>query len=143
VTKYCKTPPYVIARPSLQYINLRNFRDRKPILLLFTDGVDHLVSGGFDSKVTPCREELSIIVGSLLGDKVGSLVEDILGHGVETRWHGCDDNRAIEILGNLLGGTDIGRLSMTMDPAIISDADDAEFYIDDASIIICDVLKSA
>jgi pyruvate dehydrogenase phosphatase len=82
-------------------------------------------------------------VGSLLGDKVGSLVADILGHGVETKWHGCNDNRAIEILGNLLGGTDIGRLLMTMDPAIIPDADDAEFYIDNTSIIICDVLKSA
>jgi pyruvate dehydrogenase phosphatase len=142
VAKYSKTPPYVIARPGLQYINLQSFRDRNPILILFTDGVDNLVSGAFDFNATPRKEDPSAVVGALLGDKVSSSVESILGHGVESKWHGCDGNRAIEILGNLLGGTDIERLSMKMDPTIISDADDAEFYIDDTSIIVCDIFHS-
>jgi hypothetical protein len=51
-----------------------------------------------------------------------------------------DGNRAIEVFGNRLGGTDIGRLSMSMDPAILSDGEDAQFFIDDAaSIIVCDI----
>jgi pyruvate dehydrogenase phosphatase len=142
IAKYSKTPPYVIARPGLRYINLQSFRDRNPILILFTDGVNNLVSGAFDFNATPRKEDPSAVVGALLGDKVSSSVESILGHGVESKWHGCDGNRAIEILGNLLGGTDIERLSMKMDPTIISDADDAEFYIDDTSIIICDIFHS-
>jgi pyruvate dehydrogenase phosphatase len=77
-------------------------------------------------------------VGALLGDNIGSDMAGILGHGIESKWHECDGNRAVEVLGNLLGGTDIERLSMTMDPAIISDA---EFYIDDTSIIVCDIFK--
>ena len=141
ITKYSKTPPYVIAKPSLKYINLEPFRDRNPILLLFTDGVDNLVSGDWDSKATPHKEDPSDVVGALLGDKVGLRVESILGHKVEPRWHECYGNRAIEVLGNLLGGTDVRRLSMTMDPATLSDAD-AEIYIDDTSIIICDIFKA-
>jgi pyruvate dehydrogenase phosphatase len=143
VTKHSKTPPYVIAKPSLRYIDLQPFRARNPILLLFTDGVDNLVSGRFVfHPATPCTEEPSAIVGALLGDKVGSHVEATLGHGVESKWRGCDSNRAIEVLGNLLGGTDTGRLSQTMDPTMLSNADDAEFYIDDTSIIFCDVFNA-
>jgi hypothetical protein len=52
-------------------------------------------------------------VGALLGDKIDSRVEQILGHGVESRWYGCDGNTAIEVPGNLLGGTDVERLLMT------------------------------
>jgi pyruvate dehydrogenase phosphatase len=143
VTKHSKTPPYVIAKPTLRYVDLQPFRARNPILLLFTDGVDNLVSGKFVfHQETPCTEEPSVVVGALLGDKVGSHVGAILGHGVESKWRGCDSNRAVEVLGNLLGGTDTGRLSKTMDPAILSNADDAEFYIDDTSIIVCDVFNT-
>ena len=82
-----------------------------------------------------------MVVGTLLGDNVGSHVEGILGHGVESRWHGCDGNRAIEVLGNLLGGTNVDRLSMTMDPAVLSRGRNAKFHIDDTSIIVCDIFK--
>ena len=142
ITKYNKTPPYVIAKPNLRYINLQSFRDRSPMLLLFTDGVDNIVSGDFDFKLTPRKEDSSDVVSALLGDRIGSRVRDILGHGVESRWPGCDGNRAIEVLGNLLGGTDVGRLSMSMDPAILSRGEDAQFYIDDTSIIICDIFQA-
>ena len=139
ITKYSKTPPYVITKPSLRYINLKPFWDCNPLLLLFMDGVDNIVSGEFDFMLMPHKEDLSDVVCTLLGDKIGTCVEDILGHGVESRWSGCDGNRAIEVLGNLLGGTDTGRLSMTMDLAIFSWGEDAQFYIDDTSIIVCDI----
>jgi pyruvate dehydrogenase phosphatase len=142
ITKYSKTPPYVIAKPSLRYINLQPFRERNPILLLFTDGVDNLVSGTFDSKAMPRKDDPSDVVGALLGDKVGSRVKGILGHEVEPRWHGCNGNRAIEVLGNLLGGTDVGRLSETMNPPTFTDANAAEIYIDDTSIIVCDISRA-
>lgn len=48
MTKYSnRTPPYIIATPSLRYVDLQPFRACKPVLLLFTDGVDNLVSGRF------------------------------------------------------------------------------------------------
>jgi pyruvate dehydrogenase phosphatase len=112
------------------------------MLLLFTDGVDNIVSGEFDFTLTPRKEDPSDVVGALLGDQIGTRVEDILGHGVESRWSGCDGNRVIEVLGNLLGGTDAGRLSMSMDPAILSRGEDTQFYIDDTSIIVCDILTA-
>ena len=141
MTKYSKTPPYIIARPSLRYLDLNPFRARHPILILFTDGVDNLVSGRFVFQSTPRKEEPSAVVGALLGDEVGLQVEGILGHRVEHGWQGCDGNRAIEVLGNLLGGTDIQRLSMTMDLELLSDTDDTRFYIDDTSIIVCDIFS--
>ena len=141
MTKYSRTPPYVIPTPSLCYVDLQLFRARNFILLLFTDGVDNLASGRFNAKAVPRKGDPSALVGALLGDNIGSDMAGILGHGIESKWHECDGNRAVEVLGNLLGGTDIERLSMTMDPAIISDADDAEFYIDDTSIIVCDIFK--
>jgi pyruvate dehydrogenase phosphatase len=71
-------------------------------------------------------------------------VEGFLGHGVEPRWDGCDGNGAIEVLGNLLGGTDTRTLSMTMDLAVpLSDGNNADFYIDDTSIIVCDIFELA
>jgi pyruvate dehydrogenase phosphatase len=72
------------------------------------------------------------VVGGLLGDKVGL-------H--ESKWHRCDGNRVIEVLGNPLGGTDVRRLTMAMNPEILSDADDPEFYIDDTSILFCDIFR--
>ena len=92
--------------------------------------------------MTPCTEEPSVVVGALLSDRIGPQVEGLLGHGVEPGWHGCDGNRAIEVLGNLLGGSDTRKLSMTMDPAVLSDANDADFYIDDTSIIVCDIFQT-
>ena len=60
-----------------------------------------------------------------------------------TEWNPneIDGNRVIGVLGELLGGTDIGRLSMTVDPAILYNADDAKFYIDDTSVIVRDIFK--
>jgi pyruvate dehydrogenase phosphatase len=88
-------------------------------------------------------EEPSAVLGALLGDQIGPGVEFILGHGAESRWRGCAGNRAVEVLGNLLGGTNIERLSMAMDPTMLSNDDLAEFYIDDTSLIVCDIFKGS
>ena len=142
ITKHSKTPPYLIAKPDVKYIDLQDFRNRNPILLLFTDGIDLLASGGFDGKAVRRKDEPSAIVGALLSEQDEQRLAGILGHGVKSKWYEGDGNKAIEILGNLLGGTDAGQLAMTMDPEIISAADDAEFYIDDTSLIVYDVFKS-
>jgi pyruvate dehydrogenase phosphatase len=143
VTKNSRSPPYLIAKPAVKYVDLQLYRNRNPIVLLFSDGVDGLVSGTFVfHPSSPSDEEPSNVVGALLADKIPPSVESILGPGVESRWRGCDGNRAIEVLGNLLGGTDFRRVSMTLDPERLSNADDAEFYIDDTSIIVWDVFKA-
>jgi pyruvate dehydrogenase phosphatase len=142
ITKHSKTPPYLIAKPDLKYINLQHFRNRNPILLLFTDGIDLLASGGFDAKATRRKDDPSAVVGALLSEQDEQRLEGILGHGAKSKWYEGDGNRAIEILGDLLGGTDAGKLAMTMDPEIISAADNAEFYVDDTSLIVYDIFKS-
>jgi pyruvate dehydrogenase phosphatase len=127
----------------VKYIDLKPFRDRDPVLLLFSDGIDNLVDGCvvFHPGAS-CKEPPSAVVGALLGKKIDPRMENILGHQVESRWDGCGGNRAIEVLGNLLGGTDVERLLMTTDPPPLPDPDYADFYIDDTSIIICDLSHS-
>jgi pyruvate dehydrogenase phosphatase len=143
VTKHSQISSYIISKPSLRYVYLKPFRNCHAILILFTDGVDNLVSGRFVFQAVPRKGEPSAVVGSLLGGKVGLHVEGILGHGIEPKWRVCDGNRAIEVLGNLLGGTDIRRLSTTMNPEILSDIDDAKFYTDDTSMIDWVIFKAA
>jgi pyruvate dehydrogenase phosphatase len=90
------------------------------MLLLFVDGVGNIFSGEFDFKLMPHKEDPSDLEGALLGDQTKLHVKDILGYGVESKMLGYNGNRTIEVLGNLLGDTDIGRLSMNMDLAILS-----------------------
>src|ERR1700734_340781 len=111
------------------------------MLLLFVNGIGNIFSGEFDFKLMPDKEDLSDLVGVLLGDQIRLHVEDVLGHGVESKIPGCNGNRTIEVLNNLLGGTNIGRLLISMDLAILSQGEGTQFYIDDTSIIVCDIFK--
>ena len=106
------------------------------------DGIDLLALGGFDGKAVRHKDELSAIVGALLSEQDEQRLAGILGHGVKSKWYEGDGNKAIEILGNLLGGTDAGQLAMTMDLEIISAANNVEFYVDDTSLIVYDIFKS-
>jgi pyruvate dehydrogenase phosphatase len=81
-------------------------------------------------------------VGALLSEQDEQHLAGILSHEVKSKWYEGDGNKAIEILGNLLGGTDAGQLAMTMDPEIISAADNAEFYVDNTSLIVYNIFKS-
>ncbi|KIM75679.1 hypothetical protein PILCRDRAFT_666102 [Piloderma croceum F 1598] len=104
--------------PSLRYVNLQPFG---LVNLFSTDGVDNLVYGRFVFQAVPFKKDPSSVVG-LLCDNIGSCVEDILGDWVtESSLSGM----GATMTGRLsywaawqLGGADIQRLSMTMDPAI-------------------------
>ena len=142
IIKHNITPPYLNGSPSVRYMNLGPLRGRVPLLLLFSDGVDILVEGRFTFRPEdPCMDDPAIVAGGLLGDKIDPHIESILGHGVESKWRGSDGNRAIEMLGNLLGGVDAERLSKTINPPGNSDTGTEFFFIDDTSIIICDVFR--
>ena len=79
--------PYLIAKPTVQYVDLRPLQDRNPILFLFSDGVDNLISDKFVfHQAVPCEEEPSGMVGAFLGDKIEPRVGCILSHKVESRW---------------------------------------------------------
>ena len=112
--------------------------------MVFSDGVDSLVDGYFvfrpetHSGADPCK-----VVAALLQENIEPYIGEILGHPVEPRWNGPNGNRAIAVLGNLLGGTDVRRLEMTMDQERLADDDDDSilFHINDTSIILCDILQ--
>ena len=125
------------------------FTDLEPVwgshnkMFIFTDGVDNLVDGWLVFKP---REHSGAdpveVVSELLADAIDPRIEAILGHKVVPRWSGMEDNRASDVMGNLLGGTDVSRLEMVTDMDRLNDKDSWPFYIDDVSIIVwplCDL----
>ncbi|RPD61194.1 protein serine/threonine phosphatase 2C [Lentinus tigrinus ALCF2SS1-7] len=135
-----KTPPYLIATPSVQFTDLEPVWDRAPTVLLFSDGVDLLVDGstlfhpGVSSNADPCD-----IVSKLLQDKVDTSVEEVLGHGIDPHWSGPEGNKALDLLGNLIGGKDAERLELMMDQecmANIKSERPSPFYVDDVAIVV-------
>ena len=140
------TPPYLIVEPPVRFIDLQPHCEAEadPIVILFSDGVDCLVDGCFNfspdvhRKSNPCQ-----VVAALLQDDVDPFVEEALEHKVELRWTGPNGNKAVDVLGNLLGGTNVDKLKMVMDQEILVDRTATSgFYIDDVSIIIFEVSKS-
>lgn len=135
IAELSHTPPYLIARPSVRHVDLKPLWDRRGLhVVLFSDGVDNLVTGRWvfhpsaPSKANPLQ-----VVSSLLDEDedVAAVLLDELGHGVEPRWSG---NRALDVLGNLVGGTDAERLRRVLDVV-----EDPEMYVDDTSIVVFDV----
>ena len=140
-----KTPPYLIVEPSVQFIDLRPYWEAKPTIMLFTDGVDCLIDGYFN--FTPGKNSGGNpyqIVAALLQDGVDLYVEETLGHKVELKRTGPDGNKAVDVLGNLVGGMDVKKLEMVMNQELLADKSASPgFYIDDTSIIIFEVFKAA
>ncbi|KAI0775330.1 protein serine/threonine phosphatase 2C [Trametes elegans] len=133
-----KTPPYVTSEPSVRFTDLQPYWGKNSHVILFTDGVDNLVDGYFvfrpmgHSHANPLE-----VVAELLRDDIDPRIETILGHAVQPRWSGAEDNRATDVLGNLLGGTNLERLEMVSDVDRHDDPDaDCMFHIDDTTIII-------
>lgn len=133
-----KTPPYLIATPSVQLTDLEPVWDKKPVVTLFSDGVDLLVDGytvfrrGSSSGADPCE-----IVCKLLEDEVDPAVEETLGHPVDLRWSGAQGNKAVDVLGNLIGGTSAERLGMMLDQEILAKRDlESMFYVDDTAVVV-------
>jgi hypothetical protein len=72
-------------------------------------------------------------MGALLGDNIDQgFMRDVFDHEVELKWHG-QGNRAVELLGNILGGTDPDRLMQVLN----SDDDEGGIYVDDTTIVLC------
>ncbi len=132
------TPPYVIAEPSVRFVDLEPIWGEQNKLLLFTDGVDNLVDGNlvFNPEKHSGADPVDI-VSALLSDEVDPEVQRVLGHPIDPHWSGDVDNKAIDILGNLLGGTDVERLEMVTDEERLRDTGEGwPFHIDDTSIFV-------
>ncbi|KAI0359998.1 protein serine/threonine phosphatase 2C [Trametes cingulata] len=131
------TPPYIISEPSVRFTDLQPVWKSGSKIFLFTDGVDNLVDGWL---VFRPREHSGAdpvdVVSQLLADEVDPRVGEVLGHKIIPRWSGREDNRASDVLGNLLGGQDVERLEMVTDMARLNDKEAWPFHIDDTSIIV-------
>ncbi|KAI0711970.1 protein serine/threonine phosphatase 2C [Cerioporus squamosus] len=133
-----KTPPYLISTPSVQFTDLEPVWNNAPAVVLFSDGVDLLVDGhtlfrpGVSSNADPCD-----VVSKLLQEDVDPSLREILGHGVDAHWSGSEGNRALDVLGNLIGGTNTERLEMLLDQERMANKKaEHPFYVDDVAIIV-------
>ncbi|KAG6897008.1 hypothetical protein C0992_004719 [Termitomyces sp. T32_za158] len=138
ISKYNTSPPYIIATSDVRHIDLTTVRDKEPILLLYTDGVNNIIEGRFlFRKGNPSKTDPAAVLGALLSDPVDkAFLEGVFDHAVEPRWN-KDGNRAVEILGNILGGRDAVRMEQIMTPALLSTTGESDLYVDDTTIIFC------
>lgn len=106
--------------------------------MVYSDGVDNLVNEC--TYLHPhCATDIipSRAVAVLLQDEVDRAVPELLGHGIDLRWSGDLDNRAVDVLGNLLGGTNTRMLRMVTDQQLLADrAACPRLYIDDTSLVL-------
>ncbi len=131
-----KTPPYVIATPSVQFTDLEPLKDSKPIIALYSDGVDLLVDGYVVfRRGTSSEADSTDIVAKLLQDQVDPSIEEVLGHKIDLRWSGAQKNKAVDVLGNLIGGVNTERLEMMLDKELFAKGKPM-FYVDDTTIVL-------
>lgn len=131
-----KTPPYIVNWPSVCFTDLAHFWPRQSKIFLFTDGVDNLVDGWLVFKPREHSGGDPVdVVSALLADQIEPRIEGILGHPVIPRWSGEENNLAVDVLGNLLGGTDVERLEAVTDLERLNKLG-WPFHIDDTSIIV-------
>ncbi|KAI0635788.1 hypothetical protein C8Q77DRAFT_1051897 [Trametes polyzona] len=132
------TPPYLIAEPSVRFADLEPVWGPQTNILLFTDGVDDLVDGyrTFTPQQHRGANPLDV-VSALLADEIDPWVEDVLGHKVEPRWSREINNRAVDVLGNLLGGTNVERLEKVTDQHVLRNPEGWPFYVDDTTVVVC------
>ncbi len=131
-----KTPPYIVNWPSVTFTDLDHFWWRQSKIFLFSDGVDNLVDGWlvFKPRQHSGGDPVDVVL-ALLGDRIEPRIGPILGHPVIPRWSGQENNLAIDVLGNLLGGTDVERLEAVTDAERLNKPG-WPFHIDDTSIIV-------
>ncbi|EIW57414.1 uncharacterized protein TRAVEDRAFT_125324 [Trametes versicolor FP-101664 SS1] len=131
-----KTPPYIVNGPSVCFTDLAHFWPRQSKIFLFSDGVDNLVDGWLVFKPREHSGGDPVdVVSALLADHIEPRIEGILGHPVIPRWSGEENNLAVDVLGNLLGGTDVERLEAVTDLERLNKPG-WPFHIDDTSIIV-------
>ena len=143
-----QSPPYVTADPFVRFVDLETVWDQSPVLMLFTDGVDKLLNKSryyFNPLSKPAVIiEPSNAVAVLLQDEIDDTVEGLLGYQVKPRWSGTLRNKALDVLGNLIGGTNKRILQLVMDQDLLADRTACpSLHIDDTSIIICSFANSS
>lgn len=107
---------------------------------MFTDGVDNLINAFHDFfQEEPSDADSVKIISALLEDEIPYFVAEALGHRAQSKWNGPGGNRALEILGNLVGGTDASRIAMSLDQKKLAEEDG--LYIDDTTIIVWELEK--
>ncbi|KAI0368697.1 protein serine/threonine phosphatase 2C [Pilatotrama ljubarskyi] len=134
-----KTPPYLSAKPSVRFLDLAPLWDAKPRIFLFSDGVDAIIYR-YASYIP--NIDIGIDIGTVVAKLLGNQQDrkeagKLLGHHVEPDWS-KDGNKAVEVLGNLFGGTNAERLEEANQQAAWTDhINHPSFYIDDTTLIIC------
>lgn len=140
------TPPSVGNEVVVKFVDYAPLWARFPLLILFTHGVDQLVNGseghGNTGGATHNMVDSLQVVSHLLSmsDKARLIVEGVLGHEVEFYWSPGEANRAVDILGNLLGGTDAEQLQrVVVDCRSSSRPENRVFDYDDTTVLLCDL----
>ena len=131
------SPPYVIAKPSVVSADLESVWRADPVLVLHSDGVDSLIEGSvvFSPDLPKKIDPLDVLPYLLPDARFDSRVEALLEHNVEPRWSRDERNMAIDILGNLLGGTNVERLELVTNKRRLL-AEEPSFLIDDVTIVV-------
>ncbi|KAF5379045.1 hypothetical protein D9615_006038 [Tricholomella constricta] len=135
VTNDNHSPPYISATSEVRYIDLSSQCD-KPSLILYTDGVNNIIEGRYlFRKEKPYTADVAAALCSLLNEPLDhQFLGEVFDHEVESRWN---DNRAVELLGNILGGRDVTRLTQVLSPELLSMTGESDLYVDDTTIIVC------
>lgn len=137
------TPPYLVATPSVNFTDLNSVWDAKPIVLVFSDGVDTIAEwyGAYVPSLPTRNINPGRVVSQIFGNDLDRAdVAQVLGHSVDPSGWTYDGNKAVEVLANLFGGTDgerIAEANRRTRAMPISDDDVSTFYIDDTSLIVC------
>ncbi|KZV70268.1 protein serine/threonine phosphatase 2C [Peniophora sp. CONT] len=131
VLEHSKTPPYLSGTPHVRFVDLSGYT--APKLLLYSDGVDAITMAAFRDPPDESINTAEVLATLLYPEASMGRVAEALGNGVQPRWH---TNVAVDLLGNVAGGTDDARIRRITDQQGLADMDP---YIDDTSIIVCDL----
>ncbi|KAJ2974928.1 hypothetical protein NUW54_g11814 [Trametes sanguinea] len=131
-----RTPPYVVSEPSVEFTDLQPFWNKGGYLFLFTDGVDDLVDDYWTFNIPEHgKADHDEVVGGLLADQIDPQIESVLGHKVIPKGSGREGNRATDVLGNLLGGTNVDRLEMAIDMGRLQRYG-SKYNVNDVTIVV-------
>jgi len=125
--EHIRTPPYISSTSSVRFIDLVPLHAHQPILLLYTDGVDNLVTKKYNPYHHKTRDTAHTM-GTLLSDCVDYRITKLLPNDIEPGWDGPNGNRAVELVGHIAGGTNLSEMWTILN---------GEYYIDDTTIICC------
>ncbi|KAI0635793.1 hypothetical protein C8Q77DRAFT_1071742 [Trametes polyzona] len=127
-------PSYVLASAAVRLVDLDPIWDQQPTLVLFTNGLHALINprlpAADDNGSHIPLDPLDVIpallplseppdpeqAGAWAEAKANAQVraEAALGHAIESNWGGKRANMALDVLGNLLGGKDPGKLEAAL-----------------------------